>query len=141
MKKFFLVGTFLTLALAFTAVSGNAQTSYGSEVEIPFSFTVNNQPYQAGKYVVNLATTQTGSAALTITDRKSDSVQTILTRRGNLESDYSVKLIFTAVDGAKVLSQVVTPSGAFALPANRGDRNRVAQNLKTEFVGTTANLF
>lgn len=122
MKKLIQICSLLSVVLVFTAVSASAQAEYGSEVEIPFSFNVGDRSYEAGKYVVKLSKLQSGAATINISDLKAETVQTLLARRNGASSEDSFKLVFETVNGQKVLSHIVTPSGGFAL-LDRKTRN------------------
>jgi hypothetical protein len=136
MKKLIQICSLLSLVFVFTAVSASAQSEYGSEVEIPFSFNAGDHAYAAGKYIVRLNKFQTGSASIVISDPKTNSVQTILAQRNAEDSDGTIKLVFETVSGEKVLSRVITPGGGFALH-NRQPRNVAGRNkaVKAEVVG------
>lgn len=122
MKKLIQICSLLSVVLVFTAVSASAQSVYGSEVEIPFSFSINSRTYEAGKYVVKLNKLQSGAATVIIVDPKNDSVQTVLAQRNGSNADNSVKLVFEAVNGQRVLNEVLTPGGGFAVMGNRKQR-------------------
>ncbi len=128
MKKFLQICSLFTFVFVLSAVSASAQSTYGSEVEIPFAFSVNDRSYEAGKYIVKVSKFQTGSATIVITDPKTESIQTVLAQRNGESSDESVKLTFETIEGQKVLSRVVTPSGGFGLRLNR-QRRDVAENI------------
>jgi hypothetical protein len=138
MKKLIQICSLLSLLLVFTAVSASAQSEYGSEVEIPFSFNVGDREYEAGNYIVKLNKLQTGAATIIISNPKTDSVQTVLARRSADSSDNAVKLVFDTVNGERVLSRVITPGGGFAI-LNRQPRNVAAreQDRKGEIVSVS----
>lgn len=128
MKKFIQICSLLSLVFAITAVSASAQTAYGSEVEIPFSFNVDSRSYDAGKYIVKLSKLESGTGILTIGDPKNDSVQTVIARRNGETANGEVKLVFETVNGERVLNRIVTPSGGFALNRSRPSRDAVGLN-------------
>jgi hypothetical protein len=138
MKKLIQICSLLSLVLVFTAVSASAHTAYGSEVEIPFSFSAGDRSYEAGKYIVKVATIQNGTAAITIVDPKSDSTQTVLARRSGDTADNEIKLVFNNVNGERVLSRIITPTGGFAFhPKNqRRDVARQPVAAPTAFIGS-----
>ena len=128
MKKFLQICSLFTFVFVLSAFSANAQSTYGSEVEIPFAFSINDRSYEAGKYIVKVSKFQNGSATIVVTDPKTESIQTVLAQRNGDNTDDSVKLLFETVDGEKVLTRVATPSGGFALRLNRQKRD-VAENI------------
>lgn len=139
MKKLIQICSLLSLVLAFTAISASAQAVYGSEVEIPFSFSVGSRDYEAGKYIVKLSRLQSGAATVIITDPKNDSVQTVLAQRNGSSVDNSVKLVFERVNGQSVLNEVLTPSGGFGIVVNRKSREVATRTnaSKAETVGVS----
>lgn len=134
MKKLLQICSLLSLVLVFTAVSASAQSEYGSEVKIPFAFNAGEREYEAGKYIVKINKTYTGSAMVIISDPKTNTVQTVLTQRSGDSPDEAIKLIFVTVDGERVLSRVITPGGGFAL-RNRQPRDVAVR--KAEVVGVS----
>jgi hypothetical protein len=123
MKKLIQICSLLSLVLIFTAVSASAQTEYGSEVEIPFSFSAGDSSYEAGKYIVKLKRIQNGTGVVTIINPKRDSAQTILAGRTGDTANNEIKLVFEKVNGERVLSRIVTPTGGFAFHQKRQRRD------------------
>jgi hypothetical protein len=140
MNKLIQICSLLSLVFVFAAVSASAQSEYGSEVEIPFSFSVGDRTYEAGTYTVKLNKLQTDAATIIIRDRKNDSVQTVLARRNAGSADESVELVFDTVNGTKVLSRFITPGGSFA-PLNRQPRNVARGNKAPKEVVSVSDLF
>ena len=115
MKKFIALFSFLTLMFATTAFAKVSQAEYGTEVEIPFAFSVGEREYSAGKYIVKLQKLQNGSATLAITDSKNERVQVMIATRNNEASSERVDLVFEKVGDKRLLSRIATPSGTFAV--------------------------
>ena len=128
MKKLIQICSLLSLVFVLSAISVNAQSQFGSEVEIPFSFSVGDRSYEAGTYIVKLNKIQNGAAAVIISDPRTDSVQTVLASRNGDNADEKVKLVFDRHDGETVLSRVITPSGGFALRLTQQQRNVAERN-------------
>ena len=78
MKKLIRICSLLSLLVVFTSISASPQTTYGSEIKVPFAFSVGGQPYDAGKYIVKIVSFQGGSARLVIVDPTSDHIQQVI---------------------------------------------------------------
>jgi hypothetical protein len=126
MKRLIQIGSFLGLALIFSAVTANAQTVFGDEVNIPFSFSVGSHNYEAGKYIIRLNKIPSGSGIVTITDSKTDRVQAMLVRSNGESSDEMVKFVFDNISGERTLSRIIMPTGGFSLVGGRRQSRAVA---------------
>ena len=135
MKKLIQICSFLSLLVVFAVASANAHTVFGSEVEIPFAFSVGDKSYDAGHYIVKVTKISNGTASLSIQDTKDDSMQTVLmTVNGDDPSSGKVNLVFETARGTKYLSKVSTSSNTFAL--------RIPAPKKgAAVIGSGANLF
>ena len=122
MKKIVQLFSLFGLVLILSAVSANAQSEYGSEVLIPFEFSVGGRTYESGKYVIKLSRLQSGSATVTVDDLKNDRVQIVLAKRSGDSSVEDVNLVFDIVNGVRTLSRIVTPVGGYALKRNERAR-------------------
>lgn len=129
MKKFIQIASLLSMLVVFTVISANAQSgTYGSEVEIPFAFSVGDQTYEAGHYVVKVQKLTTGAATLTIEDTKNDKVRVVLMNADGNSPEQGVKLVFEKVNGQRYLSRVNTPERSFALIKSRPEQSAGASN-------------
>jgi hypothetical protein len=120
MRKFLQSFALFTAFVAFTAVAANAQVSYGSEVNIPFAFQVNDRSYDAGTYIVKVNKKSFGGAILTIRAADSDDAQTVLMTDIGGSRTEDVRLVFAINEGVRRLSGVTTSSSAFAFVPAKG---------------------
>ena len=147
MKKLIQIGSLLSFVFLFTVVSANAQTSVGTEVEIPFAFNIGNQSYESGQYIVRLEKYATGSATLSITDTKRDEMQTvILNSNGDAPgTSHEMKLVFDTIDGRRFLRKLQTSDRTYAVVRSRAERDaakvRDARRSPEASIGGSANMF
>jgi len=123
MKKFIQVGSLVSLLFVLGVVGANAQSSYGSEVEIPFAFNIGDKSYEAGDYILKLEKFATGNAILSIRDPKTNEAQTVLLNSNGEERGNEVKLLFDMIEGTRYLTKVRTPSWAYAVVQSKGQRD------------------
>ena len=123
MKKFIQIASLLSMLVVFTVVSANAQSSYGSEVEIPFAFNVGGDSYEAGHYIIKVHKLTSGAATLTIEDTKNDKIRVVLMNSNGETPSKDVKLVFNNINGQRYLSQVNTPSRSFAIVNARPEKD------------------
>lgn len=145
MKKLIQICSLLSLLVVFASIPASAQSEYGSEVEIPFAFSVGDRSYDEGKYIVKIARPQSGIATLSIQDPKTDSFQKVIVNSDVYNTDNAVKLVFDTVNSKKFLSRMVTPSGTFALSKRKAQRDDASRSKsrtsKAEAVIGGSNLF
>lgn len=130
MKGIVQLVSFIGLLLVFTAAGANAQSAYGTEVKIPFSFNVGTRSYEAGEYIVKVNKQATGATILSIRDTAGDDVQQVLLRGSGDVQVEGLKLTFANVGGRKFLEQVQTPTSGYkvAVPeADAGAQRAVAR--------------
>src|SRR5688572_18933903 len=145
MKKFIQICSLLSMLVVFTVISASAQSGFGTDVEIPFSFNVGDRSYDAGNYIVKLGRLSSGSATLSIQDTKTDDIQTVLLHVSSDGSGRDMNLVFDTIDGKKYLSKVQTTDKTFALTKVKSEKNGVkARNAEkpaaAASIGGTANL-
>ena len=129
MKKFIQIASLFSLLAVFTVMSANAQSGiYGSEVEIPFAFSVAGQSYEAGHYIVKVQKLTTGAATLTIEDTRNDKIRVVLMSPNGDAPSKDVKLVFDNINGQRYLSRVNTPDRSFALLKSRTDQSEDASS-------------
>ena len=143
MKKIIQVCSLLSLLILTGAVSSFAQNGFGSEVEIPFAFNVGDQSYEAGSYIVKLQKLPSGSATLSISDTKSDDVQTVLLNGTGDRIGTEIKLVFDSIEGRRHLTKVRTPDRTFALLRTKAERDAAKAGSTERPVDSigTSNLF
>lgn len=132
MKKFIQVSLFSLLAL-FAVVSVNAESGFGTEVEIPFAFNIGDRSYDAGSYIVKIERLPTGAAMLSIQDTKTDDIQSILMASSGETPSKDFKLVFDTIEGRRYLTKVRTSDRSYALA-----RPKVQKQVETS---GGANLF
>ena len=123
MKKIIQICSLFTLLVLFGAVAANAQSSFGSDVEIPFAFNVGDRSYEAGNYIVKLEALSMGGAKLSIHDTKNDEVQMILINGTGEDAGKDVNLVFDVIDGKRFLTKVRTPERTYALFKSKAEKN------------------
>ena len=139
MKKFIQVCSLLSLLVFFGAASANAQSGFGVDVEIPFAFSVGDQSYEAGNYIVKVDKLTSGTATLSIQDTKTDDVQTVLLNGNGDEAAGDIKLVFDNVAGRRVLTKIRTPDRGYALIKTKSEKN--AEKVQAASIGGSANMF
>lgn len=143
MKKMIQMVSFLGLLLVFTAVGANAQSAYGTEVNIPFAFNVGNKAYDAGHYVVKVTRQSSGTPLFTIQDTKTDEVQQVLLNVNGDAVGGELKLMFATVGARKFLSKVHTPLTGYSLIESKTEKDarRGKNEIPAASIGGGANLF
>lgn len=114
MKKFIQLTSLFCLLVLFGVVA-NAQSSYGSEVEIPFAFTVGDHSYDAGHYIVKIEKFSAASATLSIREVDSNDSQRILLNGNGDDPASDMKLVFDTIEGRRYLSKVRTPDRSYGI--------------------------
>ena len=124
MKKFIQISTLLSLLVLFNVAASYGQSRFGTDVNIPFAFSVGDQSYEAGNYILKFERLSSGAAALSIQDTKNDKTQTILMSEGGEAASKEIKLVFDTLDGQRHLTKVRTPSRTYAVVVNKPEKNR-----------------
>src|SRR5688500_12942007 len=122
MKKFIQICS-LSLLVILGALGANAQSRFGTDVEIPFACNVGDRTYEAGNYIVKLEKFATGSASLSIQDTRTDEVQTVLLNANGDDPGTEVKLMFDVVEGRRYLTKVSTPDRIYALAKSKAEKD------------------
>lgn len=145
MKKFIQIGSLLSLLVLFTAGTTLAQVSFGTDVNIPFAFTVGDHSFDAGNYIVRFERLASGSATLSIQDTKTEEVERVLMNANGDSVTGEIKLVFDTIDGQRYLTKVNTPDRSYAVLRSKSEKDaaeRVRAKEKGEAViGGGANLF
>ncbi len=145
MKKLIQIGSLLSLVVFFTVASASAQSSYGTEVNIPFAFTVGDQTYEPGAFIVRVEKLATGSAALSIEDTRTEETSRVLMNSNGDASSREIKLVFDTINGERYLTKVSTPDRSYAIFRSKsekgaGEKARMKEKGAVE-VGGGANFF
>lgn len=123
MKKFIQICSVFGLLVLFGAISANAQSNLGSEINIPFAFHVGDRSYDAGSYILKIERLQPGTATLAMRDTKSDEVQVVILN-GNGESPAKeLKLVFDTIDGQRYLTRVRTTERTYGLLKSKAEKD------------------
>lgn len=127
MKKFIQISALLSLLVLFNVAATFAQSSFGTDVKIPFAFNVGDQSYEPGNYIVKFERFATGSAILSIHNTESNKTQTVLMNsRGEAASD-EIKLVFDTLEGQRYLTKIRTPLRTYAVVMKKQQGEKVAQ--------------
>lgn len=143
MKKLIQIFSLLSLLVVFTAAGASAQTSYGTDVEIPFAFNVGDKSYDAGHYIVKVSSQAVGATLLSIQDTKTDEVQrTFLNVSGDAPSS-ELKLMFATIGDRKYLNKVQTPSHGYSVLRSKAEKEarRAKSDTAAASISGGANLF
>jgi hypothetical protein len=113
MKKIIQIGSILTLAIVFSIVSVNAQTSAVFKANIPNGFNLGTKSYPAGSYSLKVARHTFGGSVVTLTDSTGDNLQTVLATLNGSTVEGNAILNFSIIDGERYLDGIVTRDGGF----------------------------
>lgn len=143
MRKLIQICSLLSLLLVFTTVSSIAQTSYGTDVEIPFAFTVGDRAYDAGHYIVRVPKQVSGISLLAIQNTKTDDIQQVFLNPNGDAVGSELKLVFTTIGGQRFLSKVETPNRCYSLSQGKAEKEARRANSAASgaSIGSGANLF
>jgi hypothetical protein len=123
MKKFIQICSLFGLLVLFGAASANAQSSLGSEINIPFAFNVGEKSYDAGEYILRIENFTTGTATLAIRDAKSDEMQIVVLNGTGESPTKELKLVFDNIEGKRYLTRVRTPNRTYALVKSKAEKD------------------
>ena len=142
MKNLIRICSFLTLVVAFSFVSANAQTVQRLEADIPFSFNIGAKTYDAGSYVMRLSRATVGSQ-ITLEDDKNNVLKTFyVLEKGDAPAKNSFLRFVRSEDETMYLSRIFTPEKSFAFTGKipkakggvfAGDSQTVSINLKSTY--------
>ncbi len=142
MKKLIQVGALLSLLVVLTAVSAFAQTGFGTDVNIPFAFTIGDRSYEAGEYNLKIDKLAIGTATLAIRDPKTDAVQRLLLNATGDSTEGDIKLVFNMVDGQGYLTKVRTPDRSYSVIRSKAEKDAAkARKEKASETGNGASSF
>ncbi|MDM7921088.1 MAG: hypothetical protein QUS14_02220 [Pyrinomonadaceae bacterium] len=133
MKRFIQFFSFIALALVFSAVSAQAQSTTKVEAEIPFDFNVGDTKFSAGTYEIRLVGSGSGTARLVLDGGdKGDVYSTVILRDGTPAGEQA-KLVFAVSGDTRTLLTIKTNDAGFTVPATRKVRSatiRASVSLK-----------
>lgn len=122
MKRFIQIFSLFGLLVVFGAVSASAQAGPGTEVEIPFAFSVGDRQYEAGNYIIKVDRHITGSSTLAIRDTKTDEQQIVLLKSNGEAGSDEIKLVFDMIEGRRHLTKLSTPQQIYALFRSKSEK-------------------
>lgn len=143
MKKLIQICSLLGLLVVFTAVGANAQSTYGTEVNIPFAFNVADKSYDAGSYIVKVSKQPFGTTILSIQDTDTNDVQQILLNVSGEAAGTEMKLMFANIGDRKFLSKIQTPTASYSTIPSKSEKEarRAQAGTPAAIMGGEANLF
>lgn len=107
----------VVLAVLFGFGAVHAQTLGAYTAEIPFDFTVGNEVYAAGDYVIKVKSPNYLANVLTVRNSDGRTIETFaLAKNGERSKDRDARLIFYQDGEDLVLRQIVAPRFGFTAP-------------------------
>ncbi len=141
MKKIIQIVSLFSLVFIFTAVTASAQSSYGTDVEIPFAFNVGDHSYEAGNYILKIEKLPAGAATLQIRDTKTDEMQTVILNANGEAAGSEMKLVFDTVEGRRYLTRVRTPERSYALIKSKTEKDAAKREAVKAVEGSVGGSF
>jgi hypothetical protein len=126
MKRIIQFLSVVSLAIAFGAISANAQSSRSFAASVPFSFSVGQKTLDAGTYKIKVTTSASGGAKVTFIDIKGNSVGVVL---GTIDSNAKLgrsELVFDRSGGRRSLSGITTAGLGVIMPVSQGRKSTPA---------------
>ncbi len=123
MKKIIQIFSLFSLLFLATAISASAQSTFGTDVEIPFAFNVGDHSYEAGNYILKMEKYPSGVAVLSIRDTKTDELQTVLLNPNGDGAGTEIKLVFDTVEGRRFLTKIRTTDRTYAVTKSKAEKN------------------
>lgn len=142
MKKLIQICSLLSLLVAFTVISAQAQTAKSYNANIPFEFSIGKQSYKPGNYVIRITENSPKSASLVLEDTEGNNLYKTWILGGNSVAQNDLKLIFDRHEDQLFLSKVTTHDKGFEIVMS-GIEKRIAKekrkaNSRTEIaLGTS----
>ena len=125
MKKFIQILSILSVIVAFSIISANAQTVQRYNAKIPFDFNIGNKSYQAGDYVLKVSLIPAGRL-LVIEDTNRNYLQQVLIVEKGQSAKKSSELLFSRYDNQWTLSKLLTTDRGFTVPAAKNKKQLAA---------------
>ena len=114
MKKIIQICSVLSLIVAFSFVSANAQAGKKITANIPFDFNIGAKHYTAGEYKLKIS--DSGATALVhITDADGAILDSLLVLAGDGAVPGDAKFVFSNYEGHRFLAQITTASGSYKM--------------------------
>ena len=124
----------MVLAMLLAAVSVQAQTVRTYQADIPFDFTIGDDTYAAGEFVISLERPNYLADILTIRNPEGDRLQrAAVMKNGNRSETDKTTLVFDRYDDEYVLIQIVSPEFGFSAPKSEtATWMTITKNLQQE---------
>lgn len=129
MKKIIQICSLLSLIVAFSFVSANAQAAKKITANIPFDFNIGTKHYTAGRYNLNVSESRSTGAVVRLTDANGDILTTILVLTGGESVPGDSKLVFNNYEGQRFLAEITTADGSYRI-VRSGTEREVASGKK-----------
>jgi hypothetical protein len=120
MKKIIQIVSFLTLVFVMAGVDAYAQSSTKLDAEIPFDFAIENQTFEAGKYVMRLRRSAGGADSVELRDSNNRVVYEAFAMQNGDTGNGKAQLIFDRDGTIAKLSKVQTGVKGFTIPEGDG---------------------
>lgn len=131
MKKLIQICSILCLALAFTIISANAQSTKKVKADIPFDFNVGGKHYSAGKYTLKISDSRT-TALVYLTDSENNILDTMLVSVAGEAASGSPELVFNNYDGQRFLSKIAITDRSYKITRTSVERQVAAGKKAAE---------
>ena len=113
MKKLIQICSLLSLIVAFSFLSANAQNTTKIEAQIPFDFNIAGKQYPAGAYNLRVTNSRSVGVLVQLTDRENNNLGTLLVSLANGGMNSEAKLIFDNYEGQRFLSRIDVREGSY----------------------------
>lgn len=119
MKKFIYTISFLAMTLILGGTPAFAQTDVRLDAKIPFDFSIGNETFDAGNYVMRVKRTPTGIDMIEVRDAKYNLVYQAFVARNGGESEGNPELVFDRASGQAVLSKILLNDKGYNVPMEK----------------------
>jgi hypothetical protein len=131
MKKLIQICPVLCLALAFSFISANAQTTTKLKADVPFDFNAGGNHYKAGRYTLKISNSRTG-AVIHIADQENKVLDTMLASVSSNTSDGEPVLVFNNYEGQRFLSGIAARDGTIKISRSAAERQIASGKMRAE---------
>lgn len=132
MKKLIQLCSFLSLVIVFSVVSAQAQTVRQFAADIPFNFNVGEKTFDAGSYIIKVSKYSQNSVALTLENKKSKKLQSLIVRGNGDAAKAEPTLFFTFHDSRRFLTKFSMSGMGLTLPVSNEARESVKSQNSPE---------
>jgi hypothetical protein len=114
MKKLIQLCSLLSLIVAFSFISANAQAEKTITADIPFDFNVGTKHYNAGQYKLKVSDSK-AIAVVYITDADGAILDSVHVLTGGEAVSGDSKLVFNNYEGQRFLAQIKTADSSYKM--------------------------